>query len=90
MVLNNGVHNHYKHYANKEEKTMKRFSAIIFSMMLFFSLMIFGENIPVVEAAGKHFEDVSIVFFPGGSEGGPLLQSSIGVPKPLRKTLGVK
>jgi len=69
---------------------MKRFTAIIFSMMVFFSLMILGGNIPVVEAAGKHFEGIRIVFFPGGSEGGPFASVVYRGAKAAEEDLGCK
>jgi simple sugar transport system substrate-binding protein len=41
-------------------------------------------------AAGKHFEDVSIVFFPGGSEGGPFASVVYRGAKAAEEDLGCK
>lgn len=63
---------------------LKKLSIVVFSLMLLFSVS------SLVWAQGKHFEDVSIVFFPGGSEGGPFASVVYRGAKAAEEDLGCK
>ncbi len=69
---------------------MKRVAVISISLMLLSGLMVLGANLPNAEAAGKHFEGISITFFPGGSEGGPFASVVYRGAKAAEEDLGVK
>jgi hypothetical protein len=60
---------------------MKRVALISISLMVLSGLMLSGVNLASAEAAGKQFEGISVVFFPGGSEGGPFasVKYAIGI-----------
>jgi simple sugar transport system substrate-binding protein len=58
--------------------------------MFLFSLMLVGGHIPDSQAAGKHFEGIRIVFFPGGSEGGPFASVVYRGAKAAEEDLGCK
>ena len=63
---------------------LKKLSIVVFSLMLLFSFS------SLVWAQGKHFEDVSIVFFPGGSEGGSFASVVYRGAKAAEEDLGCK
>ena len=69
---------------------MKKLTGLLFSLMLFVCLTFPVGNIQGVEAAGKHFEGISIVFFPGGSEGGPFASVVYRGAKAAEEDLGCK
>ena len=69
---------------------MKKLTVLLFSLMLLVSLIFFSGNINSVEAAGKHFKGISIVFFPGGSEGGPFASVVYRGAKAAEEDLGCK
>ncbi len=63
----------------------------LLSLVLVFSMMVFGYTIPGAKAqAKKHFEDVHIVFFPGGSEGGPFASVVYRGARAAEEDLGPK
>ena len=62
---------------------VRKLAIVLFSVVLIFGFASFA-------GAQKHFEDVSIVFFPGGSEVGPLHPSSIEALRLRKRTLAVK
>jgi simple sugar transport system substrate-binding protein len=68
----------------------KRYAVISISLILFFCLTYFGVNIQNAAAAGKHFEDIRIVFFPGGSEGGSFASVVYRGAKAAEEDLGCK
>jgi hypothetical protein len=49
----------------------KRTIIILLGLLLIVGLALTGMGVSKAQAAGKHFEGIRIVFFPGGSEGGP-------------------
>jgi len=49
----------------------KRNTVILLGLLLIVGAMMAGIGVSSAQAAGKHFEGIRIVFFPGGSEGGP-------------------
>ena len=69
---------------------MKKFTVLFFSLLVFVSLIFLSGNINGVEAAGKHFKGISIVFFPGGSEGGPFASVVYRGAKAAEEDLGCK
>jgi simple sugar transport system substrate-binding protein len=70
---------------------MKKLPVVLLSLMLLASLVIFGALTPAAKAAeNKHFADVSIVFFPGGSEGGPFASVVYRGAKAAEEDLGPK
>lgn len=69
---------------------MKKLPVVLLSLMLLASLLIFGALTPAAKAAEKHFADVSIVFFPGGSEGGPFASVVYRGAKAAEEDLGPK
>lgn len=69
---------------------MKRVAVILISLILLSGLMISGTHLSNAEAAGKHFEGISIVFFPGGSEGGPFASVVYRGAKAAEEDLGCK
>jgi simple sugar transport system substrate-binding protein len=69
---------------------MKRFGIISISLMFFFTFMLVGGPIPESHAADKHFKGISIVFFPGGSEGGPFASVVYRGAKAAEEDLGCK
>jgi simple sugar transport system substrate-binding protein len=69
----------------------KKLTIMLMSFMLVFSLMLFGYTIPGTKAeAKKHFADIHIVFFPGGSEGGPFASVVYRGAKAAEEDLGCK
>jgi simple sugar transport system substrate-binding protein len=69
---------------------MKRIAVLSISFVLFLNLMVVGGIIPHSQAAGKHFEGIRIVFFPGGSEGGPFASVVYRGAKAAEEDLGCK
>ena len=69
---------------------MKRFGIISISLMFFFTFMLVGGPVPESHAADKHFKGISIVFFPGGSEGGPFASVVYRGAKAAEEDLGCK
>jgi simple sugar transport system substrate-binding protein len=70
---------------------MKRLSAVLSCSILLVTLVIAGVMIPgTAGAQDKHFKDVSIVFFPGGSEGGPFASVVYRGAKAAEEDLGCK
>ena len=69
---------------------MKRVAVISISLMLLSGLMVLGTHLPNAEAAGNHFEGISIVFFPGGSEGGSFASVVYRGAKAAEEDLGCK
>ena len=69
---------------------LKRITRISITLMFVFGLMVFSAGIPSALAAGKHFEGISIVFFPGGSEGGPFASVVYRGAKAAEEDLGCK
>jgi simple sugar transport system substrate-binding protein len=67
-----------------------KLTAVFVGFMLIAGLAIFGTGVSSVEAAGKHFEGISIVFFPGGSEGGPFASVVFRGAKAAEEDLGCK
>ena len=67
---------------------MKRIAVLSISMILFLCFMGFGGQIQSSEAAGKHFAGIRIVFFPGGSEGGPFASVVYRGAKAAEEDLG--
>ncbi len=63
---------------------VKKLTIALLSFTLFVSLSVF------VYAEGKHFEDVSIVFFPGGNEGGAFASVVYRGAKAAEEDLGPK
>ncbi|ODS36530.1 MAG: hypothetical protein A7315_01545 [Candidatus Altiarchaeales archaeon WOR_SM1_79] len=69
----------------------RKLTAALLSFTLVFSLMLFGYSIPGAKAeAKKHFEGIHIVFFPGGSEGGPFASVVYRGAKAAEEDLGCK
>ncbi len=69
----------------------KKRTFTLLSLALVFSMMVFGYTIPGAKAqAKKHFEDVHIVFFPGGSEGGPFASVVYRGARAAEEDLGPK
>ncbi len=62
----------------------KKLTIVVLSFVLVFSVAV------VAYAEGKHFEDVSIVFFPGGSEGGSFASVVYRGAKAAEEDLGPK
>ena len=69
---------------------MKRLTVISISLMLFFGFMCVGGHIPLSQASDGHFAGINIVFFPGGSEGGPFASVVYRGAKAAEKDLGCK
>ena len=67
---------------------MKRVAVISISLMLLSGLVVLGTHLPNAEAAGKHFEGISIVFFPGGNEGGSFASVVYRGAKAAEENLG--
>jgi simple sugar transport system substrate-binding protein len=57
---------------------------------LIFGWMACGFMTPAVQAEGKHFEGIHIVFFPGGNEGGPFASVVYRGAKAAEEDLGPK
>jgi simple sugar transport system substrate-binding protein len=71
--------------SKKGERTMaKKLTIVLLSFTLLFSLAVFAH------AEGKHFEDVSIIFFPGGNEGGSFASVVYRGAKAAEEDLGCK
>jgi len=68
----------------RRKNMVKRFIVVLLSFVLLFSLVSFAG------AEGKHFEDVSIVFFPGGNEGGSFASVVYRGAKAAEEDLGPK
>ena len=49
---------------------VKRTIIILLGLLLIVGTVLAGMGVSDAQAAGKHFEGIRIVFFPGGSEGG--------------------
>ena len=69
---------------------MKRISLISIGLMLLAGFIASIAAVPQAAAAGKHFEDVSIVFFPGGNEGCPFASVVYRGAKAAEEDLGCK
>ena len=54
MVLNNIVHNHYKHFAGKEEKTMK--NLVLFTALIV--LFLTSSCVTHVHTAAAGYDDI--------------------------------
>jgi simple sugar transport system substrate-binding protein len=67
---------------------MKRPVIISTSLLLIFSFLLFGAQIPNAQAADKHFKGINLVFFPGGSEGGPFASVVYRGAKAAEEDLG--
>ena len=67
---------------------MERLAVISISLMLFFSFMFVGGHIPNSQAASSRFAGIKIVFFPGGSEGGPFASVVYRGAKAAEEDLG--
>jgi len=75
----------------KEDKEMARKStAALISLTLVVGLCVVGLSTPGVLAAGKHFEGIHIVFFPGGNEGCPFASVVYRGAKAAEEDLGCK
>ena len=66
----------------------KRTSVIILGLLLLVGLITTGVGVSNALAAGKHFEGIRIVFFPGGSEGGPFASVVFRGAKAAEEDLG--
>src|SRR4030042_1315448 len=62
----------------------KRLFVVVLSVVFLFGLSM------MAEAAGKHFEDVTIIFFPGGNEGCPFASVVYRGAKAAEEDLGPK
>lgn len=67
---------------------MKRLCVVSIGLVLLISLMLFGAYTPNAQAADKHFKGINIVFFPGGSEGGPFASVVYRGAKAAEEDLG--
>jgi simple sugar transport system substrate-binding protein len=72
----------------KEDIMMKRKAVMSIVLTLLAGLIVLNVNMPHSAAAGKHFEGISIVFFPGGSEGGPFASVVYRGAKAAEEDLG--
>ncbi len=69
---------------------MKRLAIATISLMFVLSFMFAGVHIPDSQAADKQFAGINIVFFPGGSEGGPFASVVYRGAKAAEEDLGCK
>ena len=70
---------------------MKRRSTILVSLVVLAGLMVaVAMTTSAIAAQSGHFKDVSIVFFPGGSEGGPFASVVYRGAKAAADDLGCK
>jgi simple sugar transport system substrate-binding protein len=67
---------------------MRRLSVVTIGWTLFLCFVFLGAQIPGSQAAEKHFEGINIVFFPGGSEGGPFASVVYRGAKAAEEDLG--
>jgi len=67
---------------------MRKRAVTLLSLTLVFGLMLFGFTTPPAQAAGKHFEGIHIVFFPGGNEGCPFASVVYRGAKAAEEDLG--
>lgn len=72
----------------KEKEMKRKLTVALLSLTLVFGLMFFGFTTPGAYAAGKHFEGIRIVFFPGGNEGGPFASVVYRGAKAAEEDLG--
>ena len=68
----------------------KRTTVILLGLLLLLGVAIAGMGVSSAQAAGKHFEGIRIVFFPGGSEGGPFASVVYRGAKAAEEDLGCK
>ena len=66
----------------------KRISVILLGLLLLAGTLMAGFGVAGAQAAGKHFEGIRIVFFPGGSEGGPFASVVYRGAKAAEEDLG--
>jgi simple sugar transport system substrate-binding protein len=66
----------------------KRTTAVLLGFWLFVGLSMVGIGGPSAQAAGKQFEGIRVVFFPGGSEGGPFASVVFRGAKAAEEDLG--
>ena len=66
----------------------KRTSVILLGLLLLAGTLMAGFGVAGAQAAGKHFEGIRIVFFPGGSEGGPFASVVYRGAKAAEEDLG--
>jgi simple sugar transport system substrate-binding protein len=69
---------------------VKRTTVILLGLLLLVGVMMAGTGVSSAQAAGKHFEGIRIVFFPGGSEGGPFASVVYRGAKAAEEDLGCK
>jgi simple sugar transport system substrate-binding protein len=67
---------------------MKRLFVVSIGLMLWVCMMFFGTFTPTSQAAGQEFAGIKIVFFPGGSEGGPFASVVYRGAKAAEEDLG--
>jgi len=68
----------------------KRTTVILLGLLLLVGAAVTGIDVSKSQAAGKHFEGIRIVFFPGGSEGGPFASVVYRGAKAAEEDLGCK
>ena len=66
----------------------KRTTIILLGLLLIVGTALTGTGVFDAQAAGKHFEGIRIVFFPGGSEGGPFASVVYRGAKAAEEDLG--
>ncbi len=66
----------------------KRTTIILLGLLLIVGAALTGMGVCEAQAAGKHFEGIRIVFFPGGSEGGPFASVVYRGAKAAEEDLG--
>lgn len=69
---------------------MKRLATVTISLLSVLSFMLVGGHVPGSLAADKQFAGINIVFFPGGSEGGPFASVVYRGAKAAEEDLGCK
>lgn len=69
---------------------MKKLAIISIALMFVVGLMLVGGPHAGAQAAEKHFKGINIVFFPGGSEGGPFASVVYRGAKAAEEDLGCK
>ena len=66
----------------------KRSIIILLGLLLIVGAALTGNGVCQAQAAGKHFAGIRIVFFPGGSEGGPFASVVYRGAKAAEEDLG--
>jgi simple sugar transport system substrate-binding protein len=67
---------------------VKGTTIILLGLLLIVGAALTGTGVREAQAAGKHFEGIHIVFFPGGSEGGPFASVVYRGAKAAEEDLG--